>query len=98
MNFERQARMNITVHYLAQVKQAAGTPSEVVDVPDGCSVHALLQQLIERRAHTLRALVCDAAGLPHPALLVFVGDQQAEPTQSLREGDSVTVLTPMAGG
>ncbi|MCI0376459.1 MAG: MoaD/ThiS family protein [Gemmataceae bacterium] len=90
--------MNITVHYLAQLKQAAGMPSEVIDVPEGCSVHALLKQLMERRAHTLRALVCDSAGLPHPALLVFVGDDQVEPNQVLRDGDHVTVLTPMAGG
>ncbi|MCI0637668.1 MAG: MoaD/ThiS family protein [Gemmataceae bacterium] len=90
--------MKITVHYLAQLKQAAGTPSEVIEVTNGCSVRDLIRRLVEHRPGAFRGLVCDSAGLLHPALLVFIGDQQVEHDQSLRDGDGVTVLTPMAGG
>jgi len=41
----------------------------------------------------------DACGGVQPAILLFVGDEQVGPeTVPLRDGDVVTVLTPMAGG
>ena len=41
--------MHITVHYLTQIRRAAGCSSESITVPDGCTLDALLHQLAERR-------------------------------------------------
>jgi molybdopterin converting factor small subunit len=92
--------MRITVHYLAQLKKAAGAGSEDIVVDAGCTVAALLTQLAQRHGQTIRALLTDERGKPQPSLLVFVGDDQVRTLEGrgLNEGDVVTLLTPMAGG
>lgn len=85
--------MKVSVRYMAQVKRAAGVAVEQVELPDACSLRDLLTRLGERHGEPLRQLL-------GPALLIFVGDEQAaldEPVV-LREGDVVTILSPMAGG
>ncbi len=89
--------MTLTVRYLGQAKGAAGRAVEAVEAADGCTAAALLRALADRHP-ALRGLLLTAAGEPSPSVLVFVGDAQAETPRRLRDGDAVTVLTPMAGG
>jgi molybdopterin converting factor small subunit len=92
--------MQVAVRYLAQVKQAGGSAGEEVEVPASCSVEELLAHLAERHGAGLRDLLLDPAGKRQPTILVFVGDVQVAPGESaqLRDGDVVTLLSPMAGG
>ena len=90
--------MHVTVHYFAQLRRAAGCTVESVDVAPGCTIAALLGRLGALHGNAVRTLLVGADGTPHPSLLVFVGEQPAELPQPLREGDQVTILTPMAGG
>lgn len=90
--------MKLTVHYMAHLKQAAGKPTEEIDVDSACSVATLLQVLAARRGDGLRRLLLDSKGSPQPTVLVFVNDQQVEPTHVLVEGDEVSLLSPIAGG
>jgi molybdopterin converting factor small subunit len=92
--------MHVAVRYLAQLKQAAGSAGEQVEVPSPCSVEELLALLAQRRGAALRNLLLDAAGKRQPTILVFVGDVQVAPGEpaQLRDGDVVTLLSPMAGG
>ena len=92
--------MHVAVRYMAQLRQAAGTSSESVALEGPCSVRQLLLRLAERHGRPLRDLLLDAGGGPQPTVLVFVGDQQVswETPVTLRDGDQVTVLSPMAGG
>jgi len=85
--------MRVTVRYMAQVKRATGVASEEVELPEGCSLRDLLACLAERHGEPLRQLF-------GPALLIFVGDEQANPAEpvALTDGAEVTVLAPMAGG
>jgi molybdopterin converting factor small subunit len=85
--------MRVTIRYMAQVKRATGVAAEEIDLPDACSLRDLLARLAERHGEPLRQLL-------GPALLIFVGDEQANPQEAaaLKEGDVVTVLAPMAGG
>jgi molybdopterin converting factor small subunit len=89
--------MTLTIRYLGQARGAAGRSSETIQAEDGCTAAALLRALADRHPG-LRGLLLTAAGEPSPSVLVFVGDDQAETTRRLRDGDAVTVLTPMAGG
>jgi molybdopterin converting factor small subunit len=92
--------MHVTVRYLAQLKQAGGSAGEQVEVPSSCSVDELLAYLADRHGASLRDLLLDPAGKRQPTILVFVGDVQVAPVESahLRDGDVVTLLSPMAGG
>jgi molybdopterin converting factor small subunit len=85
---------------MAQVRHAAGVSSEEVEVASGCSVRELLTALAAKRGEALRRLLLESSGGPNQAILVFVGERQAttEAPVDLRDGDVVTILSPMAGG
>jgi molybdopterin converting factor small subunit len=91
--------MRVTVKYMAQVRHAAGTAVEQVDLNPPCSLAELLAQLAHRR-EGLRGLLLQSEGQLQPSLLLFVGDRQVAAGEgvSLKDGDVVTVLAPMAGG
>ena len=91
--------MQVTVHYLAQLRRAAGCSTEIATLPDAASLRDLLLiALAERHDAAFRALLLDESNEPRKSLLFFVGDEHAELNRALRDGDSVSILTPMAGG
>ena len=91
--------MRVVVRYMAQLRQAAGAAVEQVELDQPCTVQELLARLAAHHGPLFRDLLLNASGSPHPAVLVFVGDEQTGPeSRTLRDGDVVTMLTPMAGG
>jgi molybdopterin converting factor small subunit len=90
--------MQVTVHYVAQLRRAAGCATERVNVDADGTVATLLDRLSANHGDSVRTLLVGADGMPHPSLLVFVGEQPAAASQPLHDGDEVTVLTPIAGG
>lgn len=92
--------MRITVRYMAQVRRAAGVSSEQVEAAEACAVREFVRQIAARHGEPLRQLLVDEAGLPQPAILLFVGDVHiaAGEDAPLRDGDTVTLLSPISGG
>ena len=90
--------MRVTVQYLAQIKRAAGCSSEDVETPDGISLRSFLVLLAARHDSVFRTLLLDEANEPRKSLLFFVGDDHAELSRCLRDGNAVSILTPMSGG
>ena len=90
--------MQVTVHYFAQLKRAAGVASETVTLESGVTLGQLLQRLAAQHSDTFRAMALDAAGRPLRTLLFAVGDEQADLHRVLNDHDVVTLLAPMAGG
>jgi MoaD family protein len=92
--------MKVAVRYLAQLRQAAGVASESVEVPGGCPLPALLSRLAERHGDSFQRLLLDGNGGVHDSILLFVGEEQVRNGTPvvLKEGDVITVLSPMAGG
>lgn len=92
--------MKVTIHYMAQLKQAAGTASEQLELDGPCKVAELVRRLADRHGDLLRRLLLDPTGLPLPTNLFFLGDSQIQPSESvhLKDGDVLTVLSPIAGG
>jgi molybdopterin synthase sulfur carrier subunit len=81
--------LRVTVAFFAAMRDAAGTPEESVELPDGTTVDGLLQEL--HRVHpTLRALADDT--------LVSVNRGLGAVTTVLRDGDAVALFPPLAGG
>jgi molybdopterin converting factor small subunit len=89
--------MRVEVRYAAQVRQAAGRAAEVVELDAPCTAAELVVRLAKSRA-ALRGLLLAEGGGPQRALLLFVGEEQVDVDRPLRDGDVVTVLSPMAGG
>jgi molybdopterin converting factor small subunit len=90
--------MQVTVHYVAQLRRAATRSSERLEVSAGLTVAELLHRLAELHDAAFRELLLGANDRPRPALLIFVRGEPATVADVLREGDEITVLTPMAGG
>ena len=90
--------MRVTVHYLAQIKRSAGCATESLDSPAGATLREVLRILAERHGPGFRSLLLDEANEPRKSLLFFVGEEHAEVSLPLRDGDAVTILTPMSGG
>jgi molybdopterin converting factor small subunit len=90
--------MAVTVHYHAQLRRAAGCATETLDLGGDVTVAELLGRLAQRHDEAFRALLFSGEGRPQASLLVFVRDQAATEASIVRDGDEVTILTPMAGG
>jgi molybdopterin converting factor small subunit len=90
--------MQVTVHYLAQLRRAADCTSERIETEPGMTLAALLHRIGEIHGEPFRMLLFAADGRPQRSLLFFVGDEPAALARALINGDEVTILTPMAGG
>lgn len=92
--------MKVSVNYAAQAREAAGVAGETVELSGGGSMGDLLRCLVERRGERFRDLVLDGGGRPRPFILAFVGDEQVrwDSARALREGDVVSILSPISGG
>jgi molybdopterin converting factor small subunit len=91
--------MKIAIRYMAQLKMAAGMSGEVLEMPAPTPVGQVLAVLAERHAN-LRPLLLTVQGHVQPTLLLFLGDEQITAAQAVprRDGEVLTLLTPMAGG
>jgi molybdopterin converting factor small subunit len=90
--------MQVTIHYVAQLRRAADCASEGLEVEAGLTVGELFDRLAALHDQAFRALLLGKDGRPRPSLLTFVGGEPAAMADVLHEADEVTILTPMAGG
>jgi len=92
--------LRITVQYLTQLKQAAGRQTESVELPENADIAQLLDVVADKHSARMRQLLFSSDGSVLPAILIFVNDQQVRLRgfNPLREGDDVTLLSPIAGG
>jgi len=90
--------MQVTIHYFAQLRRAAGVARETVAIEADWTVTRLLKHLAECHGNGFRGLLLDASGQPQRTLLFAIGDEQADLHQKLPDGADVTILTPMSGG
>jgi MoaD family protein len=90
--------MRISVQYLAQLRHAAGVNEEQIELARPCQVRDLLLQVAQRHGDAVKRLLLDSSGAVHPAILIFVNDEQVDLPEIIRDGDRVTFLSPIAGG
>jgi molybdopterin converting factor small subunit len=92
--------MRVTVHYLAQLRRATKLAVESVELGAPATLGELLVLLVQTHGDQLRKLLLDEAGGPRSSLLVFINDEQTDHPRNcfLKDGDSVTFLSPIAGG
>ena len=92
--------MRITINYWAQARQATGRASEQVELSGPPSIGELLRYLALSHGDPLRRLVLNGDGLPHPSILLFIGEDQVlvDAARVLTPGDVLNILPPIAGG
>jgi molybdopterin converting factor small subunit len=92
--------MPITIEYTAQLKRAAGVASESVDVLPGTTIAELLAHAAARHGDSLRTLLLNGDGHPHPSVLIFRNDRQTTGDDStpLQDAETITLLAPISGG
>ena len=81
--------MRVKVLFFAAAREAAGTSETALDVPEGCTVGALLERLGRDAPDVASVLAgCRAA----------VDEEFAPRSRPLGEGQVVAVLPPVSGG
>jgi molybdate/tungstate transport system ATP-binding protein len=92
--------VKITIQYMGQIKHAAGTSSQQIELLGPCSVLECLKRLPKRADDALTHFLLDANQQLSRTILVFLGDEQVQDAERtlLKDGDVVTVLSPIAGG
>jgi len=81
--------MTITVLLFAQLREALGTDSAVLDVEEGETVRAAVDRLLAR---------CEDTRLASLPLSFAVNEEHVGGEHELRDGDRLAVLTPVSGG
>lgn len=92
--------MTVHLEYTAQLKQAAGTSRETLDVPEGETLRGACRLAAARHGDEFRRLLLTAEGTLQPALLVFHCDQPLLPNADplLQDGETITLMPPISGG
>lgn len=92
--------MTIYVEYTAQLKRAAGTGAETVELVPPATLDNLLTAISQRHGDEFQRLLFDSQGRRQPSVLVFVGDRQAprDATITLADQQVVTLVSPISGG
>jgi molybdopterin converting factor small subunit len=92
--------MRVHLEYTAQVKRAAGTSRETIELPAGVTLSAALRHAAARHGEDFRRLVLTDGGGPQPALLLFHCDAQVRSGSDpkLSDGDTITIMSPISGG
>ncbi len=92
--------MRVSVRYMAQLRQAAGVAEESVDLAAPCTASDVAAQLAARHGDALRRMLLAADGRLSPVILAFVGEARVAPDErlTLKDGDVITLLSPIAGG
>lgn len=94
--------MKIQFFYTGQLSAAAGAVEENVELADGASVLVALRDRIEAHGGKFAELLADDSGAPRSTLLVALNDEQVAGTAYdstlLADGNSLMLMTPIAGG
>ncbi len=92
--------MKIHVTFVAQLKTVRGVECETLELEEGATVRGVIDRLVESHGAEMRDALLTAEGSVRPSILVFAGEGQVDPTnpKALADGQTLTLLSPMAGG
>jgi molybdopterin converting factor small subunit len=94
--------MKIQFCYTGQLASAAGVVEETIELPDKATVLVALTERIDAHGGKFAELLADDSGAPRSTLLVALNDEQvasdAYDSTPLADGNSLMLMTPIAGG
>ena len=92
--------MKVTVNYYGQLKQITNKDSESCDLSEQTDLNQMLAGLASQYGDKFKDFVFDQAGEIRVSLMISVNDNVVDkkPAPCLKDGDEVSILTPIAGG
>lgn len=92
--------MQVTVEYAAQIKRAAGRSSDVFTFDGRCTLPVLLDRVVQQHGGDFATILTGGDGNLRPSILLFHGDRQIRPDEpaEFRDGDRLTIMSPISGG
>lgn len=93
--------MKLRVKYSAQLRTALQRGEDTLELPEGSALSAVLEHVANSHG-AARPHLIGAAGQLHASLLVVVNDAAISARDAaahpLRDGDTILLLPPIAGG
>lgn len=92
--------MKIHVSYLAQLKSLRGQENETLELGEAPTVRGVIDHLANAHGAKLRDMLLTGEGKVRTSILIFAGEDQVDPEslEPLTDGQTLTLLSPMAGG
>lgn len=90
--------MKIKVAFTTQLKAALGKGGQEVTLGAAATVQDAIDALVAQHHKPFGELVISDDGTLLPSILLSLNDQQVEPSQSLADGDTLTILSAISGG
>ena len=89
--------MKITVEYMAQLRAAAETPTDCIDVAAPATVETAINAIAQKHSDRFSSILLNNGRLK-PHILVWVDDEPVYPAHALSPGSHILLLSPMSGG
>lgn len=92
--------MKVTLEYMGQLRYLTGQNSDQIDCSQGTSLSDLMTAASKKYDDRFVNIVLDETGAIRPSLVVVINGATVskDDTPNLSDGDSVTLLTAIAGG
>lgn len=91
--------MRVQIEYTAQLAEAAGLPTEDLELADGATLADLCAAVAARHNERFSELFGPGDGSPHPWMLAAINDGATRDSGAvLRDGDQVSFFSPISGG
>ena len=89
--------MNITVEYMAQLRAAAETPTDNIEVAAPATVETAINAIVRKHSDRFSSMLLNDGRLK-PHILVWVDDEPVYPAHALSPGSRILLLSPISGG
>lgn len=92
--------MKIEVNFTAQLKKEAGCAMDLIELEDGKLLMELVQILRRRYSEGFDKILFEDNQEYRPSSLLVLNGMQVLPSEvtPLKDGDVVTIMSPIAGG
>ena len=92
--------MKIKTEYTAQLKAITGVSLEYFDINENCSLLQLIKVISDKHGERFKQFVLDDNGSIIPSIMIIINNEQvyADDSINLKKNDTVSFLSPMAGG
>lgn len=92
--------MNIRIRFTAQLKDKAGLGTDLIELNSTEKLQSLLRRLVERYGPDFGQILFDEKGFYRNSNLIALNGSQVNYIENndLKEGDEVTILSPVSGG
>lgn len=92
--------MRIQLNYFAQIRQAAGVESETFTLQDGTTIAQALTWAADQHGDTFLRLILTESSQLRPSIILLVNGVPVVSgvNHVLKEGDTLSLFSPVAGG